>query len=164
MNRLATTFCILALCAIRCAAGDICLSNFLDSVDSGTILDLCDVGGLRTDADKLYLVQGGETGTATIVKSNWGYVTGDGDSSCQDTVTYGTAFAAVPDVVANCAGSTNAVPSSRDDARVAASYVCTAQALTASQFTIVVTDVAGGNISTNTRVVFCWIAKPAGSD
>lgn len=97
-------------------------------------------------------------------KSNWGYVAGDGDSSCQETVTYSTAFSAIPDVVANCAGSTNAVPANRGDARVAITLTASAQVLKTNQFTIVITDVSGANIATNTRVLYTWIAKPAGSD
>jgi hypothetical protein len=97
-------------------------------------------------------------------RSNWGYLTGDGDSSCQGTVTYSAAFAAVPDVSINCAGSTNAVPANRGDARAAPNYTASAQVLKTNQFTVIVTDIAGGNIATNTRVLFTWMAKPAGSD
>jgi hypothetical protein len=97
-------------------------------------------------------------------KSNWGYVVGDGDSSCQETVTFGTAYSAIPDVVADCAGSTNAVPANRGDARVAINLRASAQVVKTNQFTLVITDVTGGNISTNTRALYMWRAKPAGSD
>jgi hypothetical protein len=91
-------------------------------------------------------------------------LTGDGDSSCQGTVTYSAAFSAIPDLSVNCTGSTNAVPANRGDARSAPNYVATGQVLKTNQFTVIVTDVSGGNIATNTRVLFSWIAKPAGSD
>jgi hypothetical protein len=108
----------------------------------------------------------GEVAWAQVIgdKSNWGYVVGDGDSSCQETVTFAAAYSAIPDVAASCAGSTNAVPANRGDARVAINLRASAQVVKTNQFTIVITDVTGANISTNTRALYMWRAKPAGSD
>jgi hypothetical protein len=96
--------------------------------------------------------------------ANWGYITGDGDSSCQTTVTFVAAFDNIPDVVAGCLGATNAVPANRGDARAAPNLKADAQVIKTNQCTIVITDVTGANIAINTRALYTFRARPAGSD
>ena len=96
-------------------------------------------------------------------KSNWGYIQGDGDQSCQETVTFSNSFSSIPDVTINFAGyKVNSAPANRGDASVIAGTFATAQSLATNQFTVVVSSTA--NIATNVYVLYTWIAKPQGTD
>jgi len=86
-------------------------------------------------------------GAGTTIKSNWGYVDGDGDTSCSETVTFGSAFTNIPDVVVNCLGYKDGTPSDRGDVSVGNNYVCTAQNPSTTSFTLIATDTAGSNIN-----------------
>jgi hypothetical protein len=164
MKKTLLVICYLFPAVTVAVAADLCLTNFLDGVDSGTVLYLGDCGGLRLPVGKLFIVQGGETGATSIVKSNWGYVRGDGDASCQTNITFGSPFATIPDLAAACLGSTNAIPANRGDVRIAPTIQCSPQKPSTSGFTMVIIDVSGANISTNTYVAYSWLGKPAGSD
>lgn len=96
-------------------------------------------------------------------KSNWGYIQGDGDQSCQETVTFSNSFSSIPDVTINFAGfKANSVPTNRGDASVSAGAFATAQMVATNQFTAVISSTA--NIATNVYVLYTWIAKPQSDD
>ena len=98
-------------------------------------------------------------------KSNWGYVRGDGDQSCNTNVTFATPFCSVPDITINLIGvKLNTAPTSRTDlaASVVAGAFVTAQIPKTNQFTAVVSSLQ--NITTNTFVAFSWNAKLQGDD
>ena len=96
-------------------------------------------------------------------KSNWGYIQGDGDQSCQATVTFASAYCSIPDVVVNCAGyKANSVPANRGDSAGTVAAWASAQMLQTNQFIVVI--MASQNIATNVYAIYTWTAKPQGDD
>ena len=93
------------------------------------------------------------SGSGTEMFSNWGYVGGNDLPYAYETVTFAVPFASIPDIVANCLGYKDGVPSSRGDTTAGVYYSATAKNVTESNFIAVVVDVSGGNIDAGAVVM-----------
>ena len=153
---------ILAGQSAHAQLAEMCFTNFLENIDTNTVFcfGYCNV---RLNAAKTEIVDGGETNTFDVMRSNWGYIQGDGDQSCQETVTFSNAYSSIPDVVVNCAGyKANSVPTNRGDSAGTVAAWASAQMIQTNQFTVVI--MASQNIATNVYAIYTWVAKPQGDE
>ena len=153
---------ILAGQSAHAQLAEMCVTNFLENIGTNTVFyfGYCPV---RLNASKTTIIDGGETNALRVTRSNWGYIQGDGDQSCQETVTFSNAFTTIPDVAVNCAGyKANSVPTNRGDSTGTVAGWASAQMLQTNQFTVVI--MASQDIATNVYAIYTWTAKPPGDD